>query len=355
LIARGPAARLVESSGAAAGQKAGGALHCLTPDRSGERLDVFLARALPDCSRAAARRLIESGHVLVDGRAGKGSQRLSAGARVEAIVPPPRPSALSPEPMPLDIVYEDAGLLVVNKPSGLVVHPSAGHAEGTLVHGLLAYADDLSGAGGEERPGIVHRLDRDTSGLLMVAKNDHAHAALSRQLQERTVRKFYLALVHGVPRPERGVIDAPIGRDPRNRQRMAVLAGGRPARTGYAARATRGGYTLVVARLETGRTHQIRVHFAGMGCPVAGDPTYGRAGGPAGRLWLHAWRLELTRPSDAEKLQLEAPLPEELRRSWEELAGEQAPGELDRILRRARRWALAAEAAARPEAEETAR
>lgn len=338
MSARPPAASLSNRSGAAAGHQAG-ATHRPRADRAGERLDAFLARALPDCSRSAAQRLIEQGLVTVGERSGRAALRLNAGDAVVVTVPAPRPSALVPEPMALDVVYEDADLLVVNKPSGLVVHPAAGHAEHTLVHGLLAHCDDLSGIGGEQRPGIVHRLDRDTSGLLMVAKNDRAHACLSRQLQERTTHKVYLVLVEGRPQPAEGVIEAPIGRHPRDRKRMAVRAGGRPSRTRYRTLAERGGCSLVVAGLETGRTHQLRVHFAELGCPIAGDPIYGRAGGAAGRLWLHAWLLRLQRPSDGETLQLEAPLPAELVAGWDTLAP--GAGGMRSILAQAQAWAVA--------------
>jgi 23S rRNA pseudouridine1911/1915/1917 synthase len=315
----------------------------------GERLDVFLAAALPSCSRSAARRLIEDGEVLVDGQVcTRPSQHLIAGQRVDARIPPPRPSSLVPEEMPLEIVYEDRDMVVLDKPSGLVVHPGAGNWSGTLVHGLLARWNEVSGVGGELRPGIVHRLDKDTSGLLMVAKNERAHEALSRQLELRTARKHYLALLRGAPRQAGGVIEAPIGRDPVNRQRMAVTERGRPARTVYRTLCFTGGYSLVVARLETGRTHQLRVHFAEVGCPIAGDPIYGNDRvGPAGRLWLHAWRLALDRPSDGRRLELEAPLPAELAASLDQMrdaAGERAgwrpPGEL---LVTARRWAAEAE------------
>lgn len=240
--------------------------------------------------------------------------------------------------MPLDVVYEDADLLVVNKPAGMVVHPAAGHDSHTLVQGLLAHCTDLSGIGGERRPGIVHRLDRDTSGLLMVAKNDRAHASLSRQLQSRSVSKFYLALLHGRPNPTNGVIDAPIARDPYDRRRMAVRNDGRSSRTRYFTIGNAGGYALVVAGLETGRTHQLRVHFAAIGRPIAGDPIYGAEGGPAGRLWLHAWRLGFSRPGDGERIVLEAPPPQALADSWSRLIKtEEQPLSFERLLARARR------------------
>jgi len=318
-------------------------MHTLSADLSGERLDVFIARTIPDCSRATAQRLIAERSVAVDGcLAEKSSQKLAEGVAVTVAVPTPRQSPLTPESMELDIIYEDGDLIVVNKPSGIVVHPSAGHESGTMVHALLAYSHDLSGIGGEERPGIVHRLDRDTSGLLIVAKNDRSHRSLSHQLQAHTTGKYYLALLQGTPKPRTGIIDAPLGRDPFNRQKMAIVGRGKPARTRYLALAEAAGTTLVVAGLETGRTHQLRVHFAGIGCPIAGDPIYGAPGGPAGRLWLHAWRLGFNRPGDGERLVVEAPLPPGLASSWTREAGRGA-GEaptLEVLLERARRWAV---------------
>jgi len=324
-----PAARLEQPSGAAAAPPAGPRRLELLADQAGERLDLFLARAVPELSRSAAQRLIEQGHVLVSGKPGKAGTKLRVGAAVRVVVPAPVPSALVPEAWPLTILYEDADMLVIDKPAGIVVHPSAGHETGTLVHALLAHCVDLSGIGGERRPGIVHRLDKDTSGLLMVAKHDRAHAALARQLAQRTLAKHYLALVVGRPRPADGVIDAPIGRSTSDRKKMAIMPGGRPARTTYHSIDTANGHTAVLARLETGRTHQLRVHFAAIGCPIAGDPIYGSAGGPAGRLWLHAWRLAFERPSDGQRIRLEAMPPDEL------LAG--CPLDSGRMLDRARR------------------
>ncbi len=329
MTARSPAARLAPTSGAAAEAPAGIRLLQLAADCAGERLDQFLARAIPALSRSAAQRLIEHGQVLVAGRPARAGERLKAGQPVQVSIPPPAPSELVPEPRPLAIVYEDADMLVLDKPAGVVVHPSAGHATGTLVHALLAHCGALSSIGGEQRPGIVHRLDKDTSGLLLVAKNDRAHAALARQLAQRSMTKHYLALVCGTPRPAEGLIEAPIGRSPRDRKRMAIVADGRPARTRYFSLGAAAGYSAVLARLETGRTHQLRVHFAAIGCPIAGDSLYGKAGGPAGRLWLHAWRLAFDRPGDGERLVLEAPLPPEL------LAG--CPVDSGRMLDRARR------------------
>jgi 23S rRNA pseudouridine1911/1915/1917 synthase len=288
------------------------ARHALTADRPGERLDVFLARRLPDLSRAHAQRLIADGHVRVDGDSPKPSLRLEPGARVEVERPAPAPVTVQPEAIPLAVLYEDGDVIVVDKPAGMAVHPGPGHTSATLVNALLAHCPDLAGIEGSLRPGIVHRLDKDTSGLLVVAKNDHAQLALTAQMAERTAHKEYLALVQGSPPPS-GTIDAPIGRHPGQRKRMAIVAEGRPSRTHFRALGPVGGDTLVLATLETGRTHQIRVHFAGIGHPVVGDTVYGRRSDLLDRQFLHAWRLGFRHPRTGEWLQLEAPLPEDLR------------------------------------------
>lgn len=299
----------------------------MPPAAAGLRLDRFLQQAAPDLSRTRLQALIRDDRVTVDGRSAKASLRLRTGTRVRVEVPPPQPLALVPEPIPLDVIHEDADLLVVNKPPGLVVHPGAGHATGTLVHALLAHCGGaLSGIGGVRRPGIVHRLDRGTSGLLVVAKNDVAHQALSRQLKARTVERRYLALVQGrVPLGE-GLIETAIGRDPHDRLRMAVRppGAGRLAVTRYrvAERFTRPApLTLLDVRLGTGRTHQIRVHLAHLGFPVVGDRTYRRRGGspgdPAwtarvamlGGLALHAAVLGFRHPATREDLHFEMPPP----------------------------------------------
>jgi 23S rRNA pseudouridine1911/1915/1917 synthase len=284
----------------------------LTGDRAGERLDVFVARMLPALTRSRAQRLIAVGRVTVDGAPSRASHPLKAGQRVTVDVPPPDDAGAKPEQIPLDVLYEDADLLAVNKPAGMTVHPSPGHASSTLVNAILAHCDDLSGIGGVMRPGIVHRLDRDTSGVILVAKNDAAHNALARQLKERRVGKVYLALVEGTPKPPRGVIDAPIARDPRNRQRMAIVEGGRESVTAYEVVERFAHVSLVEARPKTGRTHQIRVHLAAIGHPIIGDRLYGRASPLVARHFLHAARITFDHPRTNEQMTIEAPLAADL-------------------------------------------
>jgi 23S rRNA pseudouridine1911/1915/1917 synthase len=290
-------------------------------EEAGARLDVYLARAVPELSRSRAERLIEEGHVLLDDKPARPASRVQAGSRVVLELPPPEPVALVPEHIPLRIVYEDSDILVVDKPAGLVVHPAPGHATGTLVHALLGHAESLAETDDPARPGIVHRLDKDTSGLMVVAKTERARLWLVEQFATRRVCKRYLALLVGEVQPESGTIDAPIGRHPVHRQRMAILPearGGRPARTVYRVLERFLGYTLVEAFPETGRTHQIRVHFASRGWPVAGDLVYGgqRAARAAlalglSRQFLHAADLSFTLP-DGRQLSLHSELPEDL-------------------------------------------
>ena len=250
----------------------------LFADTAGERLDAFLARQPGNLSRSAAQRLIEEGMVTRNGVPGKKNDRLNVGDRVEYTIPEAKPVDIVPTEMPLDIVYEDDDLLVINKPKGLVVHPAAGHADDTLVNGLLyALGDDLSGINGELRPGIVHRIDKDTSGLLAVAKNDYAHTMLASQLKDHTMARTYEAIVCGVMKEDCGTVDAPIGRHPTDRKKMCVTQrGGRNAVTHWEVVRRYKGYTHIRCKLETGRTHQIRVHMAYIGHPILGDTVYGR-------------------------------------------------------------------------------
>ena len=279
-----------------------------------ERLDRFVAARLPELSRTAVQRLIDDGRVLVNGAVSEAARKVRQPDVIVVRIPPPAPAAIEAEDIPLQIVYEDADLIVIDKPAGLVVHPAAGHARGTLVNAILAHAPDLRGIGGETRPGIVHRLDKDTSGLIVVAKHDAAHRELQRQFKARSVRKVYLALVEGRLEPAEGIVDAPIARDRIHRKRMAVSPDGRPSRTRYKVIKDWGLYSLVEAYPETGRTHQIRVHFAWLGHPLAGDALYGRKKPslPIGRHFLHAARLTLRLPSTGEERTFESPLPEDL-------------------------------------------
>ncbi len=289
----------------------------------GARLDVFLRARLPKLSRSRIHDLIVSGHVRVQGETRKPAARVHRGQEVIAEIPAPEPATLQPEPMPLDIRYEDADLLVVNKPAGVPVHPGAGHPAGTLVNAILARRPDLAGVGGVLRPGIVHRLDKDTSGLLVVAKNDETLRALQAAIKARAVTRQYLALVHGRPTPAEGTIEAPIARHPRRRTQMAVVPSGRTAATRYRVREQFVAAALVEASLLTGRTHQIRVHFAHIGHPVVGDPVYGRRRETWGmtRQALHAFRLAFAHPRTGALVKVEAPLPADMAAALERLRG----------------------------------
>jgi 23S rRNA pseudouridine1911/1915/1917 synthase len=298
---------------------------------SGGRLDKVLAAAYPDLSRSQCQRLINDGYVTVDGAVSKASQRLTAGERVSIVVPPSSEAELVPEPIPLDIRYDDDDIVIVNKAAGMVVHPSAGHESGTLVNALLALYPDLPGVGGEKRPGIVHRLDKDTSGLIAAAKNDAALRYLQKQFKSREVQKTYLALVEGNISQRELRIEASIGRDPKDRKKMAVIAQGGSAKSREAVTLVLPksryhdhelyGYTLVECHPVTGRTHQIRVHLAYAGFPIVGDRVYGRRKQriDVRRHFLHAAQLTIKKPSDGEALTIKAPLPRELERVLEEL------------------------------------
>jgi 23S rRNA pseudouridine1911/1915/1917 synthase len=277
---------------------------------AGERLDRALARLLPGETRSRLARLIEEGHVLVDGGAASASRKMKSGERVDvALAPRPSDTAHRPEAIELAVIHEDADLLVIDKPAGLVVHPGSGNWSGTMLNALLHHAPVV---GDLPRAGIVHRLDKDTSGLLVVAKTEPAQAALVRQLQARSVKRTYLALVRG--RVERdGTVDAPIGRHPVQRTRMAVVATGKPAVTHYRVKRRFAAHTLLECDLETGRTHQIRVHLASIGHPLEGDPVYaGKARGAFGRQALHAWRLAFVHPGSGKAVSFEAPPPRDL-------------------------------------------
>ena len=290
------------------------------------RLDAWLSQQWPDVSRSRWQALIREGWVAVDGRvADKAGARLVGGERVEARVPASRPAGLIPSEMPLHIIYEDEGVLIADKPAGVVVHPSAGHEVDTLVQAVLRHAPDLPGVGGERRPGVVHRLDMDTSGLVVFAKDDRAMSELQQQFKARQVHKTYLALVAGAPPTPEGIIDAAIGRDPRERKRMAVVSEqkGRLARTRFVLLSRLGEHALLAVSPETGRTHQIRVHLAYVGMPVAGDRIYGSRHQPEWlpRQMLHAWRLGIRLPGKSAPVVFEAPLPEDFRRTFEAAGG----------------------------------
>jgi len=309
----------------------------LQVETGGARLDRYIAEHLPELSRAAVQRLIDDGFIRVNTIARKASYRVSAGETINVRVPPPESATPQAEKIPLDILYEDDDLIVINKPAGMVVHPAAGHRAGTLVNAMLAHCPNLN-VGGVERPGIVHRLDSETSGAIVVAKHDAAMRDLQAQFKTRRVKKTYLALVHGTVRPPRGKIDAPIGRDPNHRQKMAVITRGKtrasvtiyhtlanlgkphPERS-EAKSKDAGRYTLIEAQPQTGRTHQIRVHLAFLGFPVVADSIYSKKKNDLGltRQFLHAWKLEITLPRDGRAMNFVAPMPEDLRAVLENL------------------------------------
>ena len=295
----------------------------LIADTAGERLDAFLARSAPGLSRSAAQKLLDEGCVSLMGRPGKKNDRLNVGDWVELTVPEPKPVDVAPREIPLDIVYEDEDVVVINKPKGLVVHPAPGHTEDTLVNGLLyALGDSLSGINGELRPGIVHRIDKDTSGLLAVAKNDLAHAVLASQLVDHTMARTYEAVVCGVMKEDSGTVDAPIGRHPTDRKKMCVTQrNSKPAVTHWEVVRRYRGYTHIRCHLETGRTHQIRVHMAYIGHPILGDTVYGakkEVPGLTGQC-LHAVGLRFLHPRTHEVMELSCPLPEEFTRMLQKI------------------------------------
>ena len=287
-----------------------------------QRLDAFLASSLDGLTRSQATRLIESGEIAVNGRAVSKSYKLAGGEDIAVTLPEPEPVEAVPQGIPLDVVYEDADVIVVNKPSGMVVHPAPGHPDGTLVNALLYHcAGTLSGIGGALRPGIVHRIDRDTSGLIIAAKNDVAHQYLSAQLADHTLARTYECIVVGALREDCGTVDAPIARHPTDRKRMAVVVGGREAVTHWEVIARYPGYTHVRCRLETGRTHQIRVHMAYIGHPILGDTVYGakkEVPGLTGQC-LHAVGLRFLHPRTHEVVELSCPLPDEFTRMLQKI------------------------------------
>ncbi|MEI6564756.1 MAG: RluA family pseudouridine synthase [bacterium] len=292
----------------------------VTPDGKGRRLDVWLSQVEPDLSRARIQDLIRTGHITLNGKPTKPSHSLVTGQEIQIDIPPLIDVALKPEAIPLDVLFEDSNLIVINKPAGLVVHPAAGHASGTLVNALLAHCPDLAGIGGEKRPGIVHRLDRDTTGVMVVAKNETAMRSLMNQFRHRQVTKEYLALVWGHLNPPSGRAETLIGRNPKDRKKMCTRPNtGRPAITIYETQEKFATTSLLRVRIETGRTHQIRVHMAFLGHSIVGDPQYGRSRRDAlpvpvpNRQMLHASRLTFTHPITGQTLTFEAPIPEDMR------------------------------------------
>lgn len=290
-----------------------------------QRLDHFLVAHVPEYSRSFLQGLIKKGNVSVDGDIiQKTGYKLEGSRTITIVIPPPEPSELIPETIPLDIIFEDGDLLVVNKAAGMVVHPSAGHTTGTLVHAILAHTPDLQGVGGVKRPGIVHRLDKETSGLIVIAKNDPAHQFLQKQFKKRRVEKTYIALVESHPPTPTGRVEAAIARDPSHRQRMAVVSDdrGRMAVSVYKTLRSFENHTLLEINILTGRTHQIRLHLAFLNCPVVGDRVYGfkKPSIPANRHFLHAHRLVIDLPDGREKVQFQAPLPTDFQAAIERLS-----------------------------------
>jgi len=292
----------------------------LTADEDGIRLDRYIADKRPELSRSHVQKLIAEGNIKVGGRTVKPSYKTIIGDQLDITVPPDTAGQLKPENIPLDIIYEDEDLILVNKPSGMTTHPAPGHPEHTLVNAILSHFPSLPEAGDRLRPGIVHRLDKDTSGLLLIAKNRRALADLSQQFKKRLVEKVYLVLVKGVLKPDSGAIEAPIGRNPSNRQKMAIVSGGRESHTEYKVLKHLSGYTLLEVIIKTGRTHQIRVHLSAIGFPVVGDSTYGVKSPHLKRQFVHAHRLKFRLPSSGKYRQFTAELPDDLKQVLDSLA-----------------------------------
>ena len=288
-------------------------------DKTGVRLDKYVGEECSELSRTHAQKLIADGHITVNDRVAKVGLKLSIGDRVNVIIPSTAPTSLSPEAIPLDIIYEDDDLLVVDKPAGLAVHPAPGHPGHTLVNAILSHLPGLAETSNSLRPGIVHRLDKDASGIMVVAKNNAAQLNLIDQFKARSVVKAYLVLVKGHLTPENGIIEAPIGRDPRNRKRMAVVAEGKEARTQYHVIKYIGNYTLLEVRTETGRTHQIRVHLSAIGFPVVSDTVYGVKSAFLSRQFIHACRLGFHLPSTGEYVEFTLELPPDLAQALKDI------------------------------------
>ena len=284
----------------------------LEVESDGVRLDKYLAASPLGLTRSYLQRLIEEGCVRVNGRAARPAAKLKCGDRIEIIIPAAEPVQLAAEDIPLEVIYEDIDLAVINKPAGLTVYPAPGHPSHTLVNAMLRRFPDLSTFGSSPRPGIVHRLDKDTSGLMVIARNEQARLNLVEQFKSRSVIKKYLVLVKGKVVPERGAIDAPIGRDPADRKRMAIISRGRQASTGYRVKQYMNGYSLLEVRIQTGRTHQIRVHFAAIGYPVIGDAVYGVKSTLLKRQFLHAYFLEISLPGNGQIRSFTCGLPDDL-------------------------------------------
>lgn len=300
----------------------------VSSDHAGERVDRFISSQNSELSRSRIQKLLRQGLITVNGKTARPSMKLHAGDVVSVTVPEPEPSDVKAEKISLNVVYEDEDIIVINKPAGMVVHPSAGHKSGSLVNALLGRGSKLSGVGGVARPGIVHRLDKETSGLLVVAKNDAAHQFLSRQLKERAVSRVYIALVSGTPKRDEGIIETNIGRSRSDRKKMAVLNdGGRKAVTSYKVAQRLKGAALMEIHLGTGRTHQIRVHMKSLNHPVLGDKTYGPKGKSKliDRQALHAWKLKLAHPADGREMSFTAPLPEDIMKLAKSLGGDPSP------------------------------